>query len=385
MKRASRVATKPAPRRSARPDTGSRRRRLHLVGVRSAAESAQAPASPTVEPERRREFHREADTGRLLVLNRQSAVVECVPLRDQHGLLLSNILDLAVVEPSFPDEDLAPGDQDGALLAVVSRGRRDVFVYEPNGSYVTAIRLERDREQPDGAPSSRRGWPFFRLARRADPAGVEPASISWEAPHLVVVDTDGAEHRLDLAHALLPGLDRWLSEATVDTLERARQWFISACGAPDQAPAQALMAIDHRLGQAWLERDDIWAAARAWGAPFSHDISRRDRLEALRERLDIVTRHAFRRGSAATVRPVLDLLRERLARERRRSASAGVVRPSAADARARPRLGDADGSLDGAVAPRASSESAECHDLPALRLLHPFPRRPSPSGATGGR
>ena len=380
------MAAKPAPRRNARPDAGSRRRPLHLVGIARAAKSAHAPTSSIIEPERRREFHREADTGRLLVLNRQSAVVECVPLRDQHGRLLSNILDLAVVEPTFPDEDLAPGDQDGALLAVVSRGRREVFVYEPNGAYVTATRLEREPEQPDGVPSSRRGWPFFRLGgRRADPAGVEPSSISWEAPHLIVVDIDGVEHRLDLAHALLPGLERWLSEATVDTLERARQWFISARGAPDEAPALALMAIDHRLGQAWLERGEIWAAARAWGAPFSRDVSCGDRLDVLRERLDIVTRHAFRRGSAATVRPVLDLLRERLARERRRSAPDDVVRSSPADVQARPRLRAADGEPNRTVLPPASSRSAEHHDPPALRLLQPFSRRPSPSGATGGR
>ena len=207
-----------------------------------------------------------------------------------------------VVSPRFEGED---AHVEGiALVAVADRGNNHVQIFEPEGQLVAFI----------GAPAgmteiatewrdARAGWPFFRVG--GDPRLAAPVRLEWADPLLVVVGADGSRTPIDLAAALLPSFDAWLSTASRPMLAAAHHHFRHKVRS--DMLAAPLAAIETALGTASLTAGDTDAAARLWSLSWPVALGRpaREAHAGVRNRAAMAA--AFRlggsRGWARCVRP----------------------------------------------------------------------------------
>jgi len=249
--------------------------------------------------------------------------------------------DATVVMPMFEGEEAVESAYT-ALVAVADRMNHRVQIFEPAGQFVTALggiqfghgtldaALDTPADPADSlmpsdlsaatlsegaplsegaAPTERDGWPFFRVT--PDLAFNEPVRLRWRAPWLDVTEASGAQHRVDLAYAMLPRFEDWLASATLHALVAA-QHHLRFCIRPTAGIALPLLQIETALGDAWLRGRDIDAVARLWSLPWPAGIdAERIRAEATRrDRLAVAT--AFSLGSAHRVLRVRAALRAAL-------------------------------------------------------------------------
>lgn len=211
--------------------------------------------------------------------------------------------DVVVVSPHFDGEDAGVDHLD--LVVVADRGNHRLQVFEPEGQLV-AIIGEDDRESRAQSPTgAREGWPFFSLGPRVRVE--DPAQLRWEDPWLVVINGRGDETRIDLAAALLPSFDEWLSAAPMPMLAAAHHHFRHKVRG--HSLAEPLAAIETAFGCAGLDAGDVEATSRLWslGWPLQLSMAVRDRHAAARDRA--ATRAAFRLGGAAAVSRVRAAIR----------------------------------------------------------------------------
>ncbi len=209
--------------------------------------------------------------------------------------------DAIVVAPRFQSE---PGEGDCVeLVAIADRGNDRVQVFEPQGQLVAEI-----GGGTAGEAAGREGWPFFRLG--GHPVLTAPVRLEWEDPLLVVIGADGARTRLDLAAALLPTFDEWLSSASVPALSAAQHHFRHKVRR--DMLAASLAAIETALGRAWLDAGDTDAAARLWSVSWPAALPADARAAHAAERDRAATAAAFRFGSAARVAAVRCAIRKSL-------------------------------------------------------------------------
>jgi hypothetical protein len=125
--------------------------------------------------------------------------------------------DLALVSPQLPWETegvTAP------MLVVADEWNQRLQVFTLEGVWLATLG---GRTSGPPEPSQGQGWPFFRLGGADVPRN--PVRLSWQAPWLTVVDGNGRASRLDLAAAMLPGFEQWLSWSTPAERAHARRYF----------------------------------------------------------------------------------------------------------------------------------------------------------------
>jgi hypothetical protein len=212
-----------------------------------------------------------------------------------------------VVSPRFEGEDAQVDGID--LVAVADRGNNRVQIFEPEGQLVAII----------GAPAgstdvatewrdARAGWPFFRAG--GDPRLDAPVRLEWADPLLVVVGADGSRTPIDLAAALLPSFDAWLTTASRPMLAAAHHYFRHKVRS--DMLAAPLAAIETALGTASLEAGDADAAARLWSLSWPTALERtaREAHADVRDRAAMAA--AFRLGGIARVGAVRAAIRQSL-------------------------------------------------------------------------
>ena len=212
-----------------------------------------------------------------------------------------------VVSPRFEGED---AQVEGiALVAVADRGNNRVQIFEPEGQLVAIV----------GAPAgsteivtewrdARAGWPFFRVG--GDPRLDAPVRLEWADPLLVVVGADGSRTPIDLAAALLPSFDAWLTTASRPMLAAAHHHFRHKVRS--DMLAAPLAAIETALGTASLQAGDADAAARLWSLSWPAALGRqaREAHAGVRDRAAMTA--AFRLGGIARVGAVRAAIRQSL-------------------------------------------------------------------------
>jgi hypothetical protein len=212
-----------------------------------------------------------------------------------------------VVSPRFEGED---AQVEGiALVAVADRGNNRVQIFEPEGQLVAIIGAAADAIEPATEwRDARAGWPFFRVG--GDPRLEAPVRLEWADPLLVVVGADGSRTPIDLAAALLPSFDAWLSTASRPMLAAAHHHFRHKVRS--DMLAAPLAAIETALGSASLEAGDADAAARLWSLSWPAALERTSREAHADVRDRAAMAAAFRLGGIARVGAVRAAIRQSL-------------------------------------------------------------------------
>jgi hypothetical protein len=126
--------------------------------------------------------------------------------------------DLAIVSPQLPWETegvLAP------MLVVADEWNQRLQVFTLDGVWLATLG---GRSALAAEPAAHgQGWPFFRVGGAAVPRN--PVRLSWQSPWLTIVDGNGRASRLDLAAAMLPDFEEWLSASTPAERAHARRYF----------------------------------------------------------------------------------------------------------------------------------------------------------------
>ena len=243
--------------------TGSEAR----IAARRAPRLAPAPAVP-----HGRSFACCPETDQIAVIDASGGLCEVFGEAGAGPGQFDQPSHVIVVSPRFEGED---AHVEGiALVAVADRGNNRVQIFEPEGQLVAII----------GAPAgsteiatewrdARAGWPFFRVG--GDPRLAAPVRLEWADPLLVVVGADGSRTPIDLAAALLPSFDAWLSTASRPMLAAAHHHFrhkvrSDMLAAPLAAIETALGTASlagrrHRRGRAAVE-PELAGGARSAGA-----------------------------------------------------------------------------------------------------------------------
>lgn len=125
--------------------------------------------------------------------------------------------DLAIVSPQLPwetDGVAAP------MLVVADEWNQRLQVFTLDGAWLATL----GGRSGAAAPAAQgQGWPFFRVNDVALPR--DPVRLSWQAPWLTIVDGNGRASRLDLAAAMLPAFEDWLSASTPAERSHAQRYF----------------------------------------------------------------------------------------------------------------------------------------------------------------
>jgi hypothetical protein len=212
-----------------------------------------------------------------------------------------------VVSPRFEGED---AQVEGiALVAVADRGNNRVQIFEPEGQLVAIIGASAgSNEIVTEWRDARAGWPFFRVG--GDPRLDAPVRLEWADPLLVVVGADGSRTPIDLAAALLPSFEAWLTTASRPMLAAAHHHFRHKVRS--DMLAAPLAAIETALGTASLEAGDADAAARLWSLSWPSALGRqaREAHAGVRDRAAMTA--AFRLGGIVRVGAVRAAIRQSL-------------------------------------------------------------------------
>ena len=126
--------------------------------------------------------------------------------------------DVAIVSPQLPWETEGVTDP---MLVVADEWNQRLQVFTLEGAWLGTLG---GRTSASAGPAAHgQGWPFFRVGGAAIPGN--PVRLSWQSPWLTIIDGNGRAARLDLAAAMLPGFDEWLSAATPAERSHARRYF----------------------------------------------------------------------------------------------------------------------------------------------------------------
>ena len=212
-----------------------------------------------------------------------------------------------VVSPRFEGEDASLDGID--LVAVADRGNNRIQIFEPEGQLVAIIGAPADAPPaPCDFRDARAGWPFFRVG--GDPRLQAPVRLEWADPLLVVVGADGTRTPINLAAALLPSFDAWLTTASRPMLAAAHHYFRHKVRS--DMLAEPLGAIETALGTASLAAGDVDAAARLWSLAWPVALDRQAREAHVRARDRAAMSAAFRLGGTARVAAVRAAIRQSL-------------------------------------------------------------------------
>lgn len=276
------------------------------IAVEAVAARTSRPA-PTSPATRGRTFACCPESHQIAVIDAYGRLCEVFGEEGQGPGQFDRPSHVIVVSPRFEGEDTQVEGIE--LVAVADRGNNRVQIFEPEGQLVATIGASAGAA---GAPmewrDARAGWPFFRVG--GDPRLVAPVRLEWADPLLVVIGADGSRTPIDLAAALLPSFDAWLTTASRPMLAAAHHHFRHKVRS--DMLAAPLAAIETALGVASLEAADADAAARLWSLswPAALDRMAREAHAAVRDRA--ATSAAFRLGGLARVGTVRAAIRQSL-------------------------------------------------------------------------
>ncbi len=282
---------------------------LATTGSDAPATKARAPRPAATVPmvTRGRSFACCPETDQIAVIDAFGCVCEVFGEAGAGPGQFDQPSHVIVVSPRFEGEDTQV--EGIALVAVADRGNNRVQVFEPEGQLVAIIGAAAGSTEPATEwRDARAGWPFFCVG--GDPRLDAPVRLEWADPLLVVVGADGSRTPIDLAAALLPSFDAWLSTASRPMLAAAHHHFRHKVRS--DMLAAPLAAIETALGTASLAAGDADAAARLWSLSWPAALERTSREAHADVRDRAAMAAAFRLGGIARVSAVRAAIRQSL-------------------------------------------------------------------------